>query len=212
VKLFEDPSTKGLISVKFFKEEFFGDTSQNGSDKFMKEVEMLVTLQHPCVVPIVGYSLPTRRSPAQIGTKFAVNGSLRSALEKRPSFVNDTGIAMIIVGLAHGLEFLHKNKVIHRDLKPENILLDDKGWPLISDFGSSRLGDLEITQTLQVGSPLYMAPEMYDDFDYTTAADVFVFGLILYEVVVGKSVFERDTRVLALMQKVARGERPEIPR
>jgi serine/threonine protein kinase len=215
VKLVEDPSTKKRIAVKFFKDEFFEDQSHNATEKFMKEVELLVTLQHPCILPIVGYSLPSRRSLAQIGMKFAVNGSLRSALEKRPSFMNDTGIALINVGLAHALWFLHKNKVIHRNLKPENILLDEKGWPLIGDLGSSRLGDLTMTQTLGVGSPVYMAPEMYEDdgdVEYTTAVDVFSFGLILYEVVVGKPVFYMDIGSMTLMQKVKSGERAEIPK
>jgi serine/threonine protein kinase len=60
---------------------------------------------------------------------------------------------MIIVGVAHGMNFLHSSGVIHRDLKPANILLDEGSWPRIGNFSKRRFVDLEITQTMQVGSP-----------------------------------------------------------
>jgi serine/threonine protein kinase len=178
----------------------------------MNEVQMLVMLQHPCILPIVRYYLPPRRSLAQIGTEFAVNGSLRSALERHPGFMNDTGIAIIVVGLAHAIRFLHKNNMIHRDLKPENILLDDWSWPLIGDFGSSRLFVSTMEQTLETACTPYREPAMYSDVDYTPAVDVFLFGVILYEVVVGESVFRKDRGAMVLMQRVTGGERAEIPK
>jgi TPR repeat protein len=161
VKLVEDPATKARIAVKYINNASEVDRDQGA--KFVKEVEMLVRLQHPCVLPIIGYSLPTPKAQAQVGMEFAVNGSLRSVLSQvpRPSFMDGTGIAIIIYGVAYGMEFLHSKGVVHRDLKPENILLDERGGPKIGDFGSGRFVDSKLTQTMMVGTPLYMAPEMY---------------------------------------------------
>jgi serine/threonine protein kinase len=145
--------------------------------------------------------------------EFAVNGSLRSAVNQipRPSFMDGTGIAIIISGVAYGMAFIHSKGIIHRDLKPENILLDERGWPKIGDFGSSRFVDLKLTQTIMVGTPLYMAPEMYNINQYTKAVDVFSYGLIIYELLVGHSVFSPDDSPFVLMRKVTRGVRAKIP-
>jgi len=71
---------------------------------------------------------------------------------------------------------------------------------------------LDTTQTHQVSFSPYMAPEMYQDDECTTAADVFSFGLILYEMLVGHPVFPPTLSPFAVMKKVMGGERAEIPR
>jgi TPR repeat protein len=210
VKLFEELSTKRRLAVKFLNDPSGPDADLGR--RLVNEVAILIKLRHPCVLGIVGYSLPTRRSPAMIATEYAANGSLRSALDEvpLPSFMDDTGIAMVISGVVHGMRFLHSSDVIHRDLKPANILLDNGGWPLIGNFSKSRFVDLEITQTKQIGTPMYMAPEMYDD-EYTTAADVYSFALILYEVLVGRPAFDPELYWVHLLKKIQAGERPPIP-
>jgi serine/threonine protein kinase len=182
VKLVEDAPTGERIAVKSLHGPDEPDPDLGA--RFMREVEILIRLRHPCVLSIVGYLLPTATSRAQIGTEFAVNSSLRSALDKLrsgspPDFMNDTGIAIIVGGLAHGMKFIHSSGVIHRDLKPENVLLDKCGWVRIGDLGSCRLVDMNVTQTKLVGTPLYMAPEMYDEGEYTVAVDVYSCGLIV---------------------------------
>jgi hypothetical protein len=69
----------------------------------MREVELLVGLQHSCILPIIGYSLPTQEAQAQVGMEFVVNDSLRFAVNQspRPSFMDGTGIAIIIYGVAY---------------------------------------------------------------------------------------------------------------
>jgi hypothetical protein len=207
VKLMEDAGTKERFAVKFFNEP--GGANPDFGANFMREVELMISLQHPCILRIVGYSLPTHTLPAQIGTVFAANGSLRCALDSH--LLDNTGIVIVICGLVRGLQFLHSKNVMHRDLKPENILLDEHQWPQIGDFGSSRLLDLDLTQTRQPGTPLYMAPELYDETGYTTAVDIFSFGLILYELLVGRRAFSSTIAPYVLMKKVTTGDRPEIP-
>jgi serine/threonine protein kinase len=215
MKLVEDPETKMRLAVKEFNEPAIPDVDIR--EKFMKEIDVLVNLQHQCILPIVGYWLPTLRSPAQLGTKFAANGSLRSVLHQiqrgsRPSFMDDTGVAVIVSGLTYGLQFLHSKNLIHRNLKPENILIDEEGQPLIGDFGQSRLADLNVTQTKGVGAAHYTAPEMHESDDYTTAVNVFSFAMIIYEVIVGRPVFPPRMGPKTVMEKIKAGERADIPR
>jgi serine/threonine protein kinase len=211
VKLVEDAFTGERIAVKSLHEP-----DPDLGTRFRHDVEMLIRLRHPCVLSIVGYLIPTQTSRAQIGTEFAVNGSLRSALDKLrngspPNFMNDTGIAIIVSGLAHGMKFIHSSGAIHRDLKPENVLLDARGWVFIGDLGSSRLVDMEVTRTKIVGTPLYMAPEMYDEGEYTTTVDVYSFGLMVYELLASGPVFSRTIAPGPLMKKVITGEHPKLP-
>ena len=81
-----------------------------------------------------------------------------------------------------GLQYLHDKEVIHRDLKPENILLcKDADIPYcakIGDFGLARIQDLNMTR--DVGTPLYMAPELGKQ-DYSYSADVYSSGLIFFQ-------------------------------
>ena len=94
--------------------------------------------------------------------------------------------------LAKGLECLHRNGVLHRDIKPDNVLvfsfdlvLDVNGK--LTDFGSSRNINLLMTNmtfTKGVWTPTYMAPEVLNKEKYKKAADVFSFGVMLYQCIV----------------------------
>jgi serine/threonine protein kinase len=201
VKLVRDPSTTALIALKTLDHQ--------ASDNFMNEVEMLMKLSHPCILRIVGYSLPTPTVPAQIGTEFAQNRSLRDLLRNaaRP---DDTSIAIIICGIVLGMKFIHSRCIIHRDLKPENILIDEENHAKIGDLGSSRFVNIDRSLTGQVGTPLYMAPEMHD-CGYSEMVDSYSFGLILFELLVGQPVWPSTIATLVLIKKSAKWNRPDLP-
>lgn len=98
--------------------------------------------------------------------------------------------------IANALEFLHGRGIIHRDLKPENILVDTRMKSAkVDDFGQSRFGIGNMTQTTGIGTPLYSAPEVdartprYDG----KLADIFSLGAIFFECISGKSPFCEGT-------------------
>jgi serine/threonine protein kinase len=213
VDLVEDPLTHEEIALKSFNE---ADEGRDMTVPFMREIDMLIRLSHPCLIRIVGYSLPTADLPAQIGMEFAANGSLRNVLDKResgsaPAFLDDTGIAMIVSGIVLGMNFVHCHGGIHCDLKPENILLDAAGRVKIGDLSSSRLADAGVALSAEVGTPFYMAPELYDDKEYTAAVDVYAFALMLYEILNGHPVWPRTLTPAMLMKRALDGTRPPLP-
>jgi serine/threonine protein kinase len=183
---------------------------------FMREIEALIKLNHPCVVRILGFNLPPLTEFAEIQMEYAQNGSLESMLRKVaarsiPRFWDPTGIGIIICGIVLGMRFVHSQGFIHRDLKPSNILINERGEALIADFGTSRSEYDNDTFTGDAGTVNYAAPEMYKEEPYTNKVDVFSFGVVLYEILVGRRVFPISEPWLAVMKSVLGGEMPAIP-
>jgi serine/threonine protein kinase len=87
-------------------------------------------------------------------------------------------------------KYLHGNGIIYRDLKPENILVDKSGYLKFIDFGLSKRID-SITYTV-CGTPHYLAPEILMGKGYSYAADLYSFGVVLYEMLIGSPPIDGD--------------------
>lgn len=117
---------------------------------------------------------------------FAENGSLESVLKnvrssKVPTNYTNTTRQIILTGV----KYLYNRNIIHRDLKPGNILLDKEFHPLISDFGLSKIfeSNHSKSQTQFGGTLFYLAPEVIQGDNYNRKADVYAFGIQMYEIV-----------------------------
>lgn len=128
--------------------------------------------------------------------------------------------ALIILGIARGLEYTHARNIIHRDIKPSNILVSYEGGVKLIDFGVAK-NDVSTRLTLTgmiVGTPAYMAPEQANGDTLTAQSDIFPLGILLYEVLTGVKPFygENNTEILAkiVQNKYTPPEQinPEIPR
>ncbi|KAK8845711.1 phosphopyruvate hydratase [Tritrichomonas musculus] len=118
------------------------------------------------------------------------------------------------------MRYLHENGIAHRDLKPENILIDSYLYPHVSDFGLSKCFPDSLTKSYkltisgQIGTPLYMAPELLtDDSDHHgPGIDVYAFSLIAYEILTGKRPYYElgQVSIYPFIQKVVRGYRPKF--
>jgi serine/threonine protein kinase len=114
----------------------------------------------------------------------------------------------MIIGFVCGMKYMHSKGIIHRDLKPRNLLIDSEFRLRISGFDSAVL-DGSTTTGIYGGA--YMAPEIFENAIPTKKVDVFVFGLILYELYVGESVFPENTGIPRLYKLHRERWRPEIP-
>lgn len=124
-------------------------------------------------------------------------------------FWDSTKKSCVAVGIAAGLCMIHSNEILHRDLKPANILLDKDLYPKICDFGMSRFfpEDKEAELTADIGSGVYMAPEVFDgDGTYTSAVDIYSYAMTLYALATGVTPFDQ----LFKPEHVAAGGRPSI--
>jgi serine/threonine-protein kinase len=100
----------------------------------------------------------------------------------------------IVRDVARGLEAAHKEGVVHRDLKPGNVLVTEDGRACLTDFGLSR--DNAAPDELDgmiVGTPCYMAPEIWDGKTVDGRTDLYALGVIFYQMITGKKPFEAST-------------------
>jgi hypothetical protein len=208
IKVVEDDGTNELLALESYD-------SMTDASELLKEVEMLVRSQHPCIVTFVGYSLPGQGVSPQIATKYPSKGSLQSAFDEMrsgatPSFLEKTAMAKIVSGIVLGMRYIHSRGIVYGSLAPENIFLDEDGGPRIGGFGAGIFRDVNTTLTVKLGNACYAAPETFDGV-YSTASDVYSFALILYELVTKEPVFPNGTPLQVIQEKGKRGERPEIP-
>ena len=115
--------------------------------------------------------------------------NLKQVLDRPPSWWTTKAKAITILGVAHGIDYLHGQSIFHRDLKPSNILFDENMRPKICDFDIARSDDdSSATQTINAGTYLYMAPEV-ESGKYNHKVDYYSFGCILYEIFEGSEAF-----------------------
>jgi serine/threonine protein kinase len=190
----------------------------------------MLQLQRFSVPKFHGFCLPDaidkETRPALLIMEYLRNGNLHSLLERKKSGDNTpelcpTNIMKIIFGIAATMAQIHKHKIIHRDLKPENVFLDDNCEPLVADFGLSRTSQPTAARfSVGIGSPMFMAPEIYNDENqgYTSAVDVWSYGVLVYDIFARDIVFEDGHQIANAQQmllRIARGARfkrvPEIP-
>jgi serine/threonine protein kinase len=210
VKLVQDSEENMRFAVKIPR------NIKDWAQSITREIDALISLKHPCILGFLGFSLPTDKSDAMIVTEYVPNGSLEENVfigenEELPRLQSHTKLAKIVVGIVHGMLYMHSKNMLHRDLKPANILLDHFWHPRICDFGLSRFSDTSRTLTDQIGTDRYMAPELYEKEDYTDKIDVFAFGITLYEILVGKPACSRNLNCLQIMCRAVNGKRPDIP-
>lgn len=186
-----------LVDEKHFALKVLrGDITGPALSRFAREAEIAARLDHPNLVSVVDVDV------AQSGALYIVMELVDGApLESMRDRYGDVAFLQpLLAGVAAGLAALHQNGVIHRDLKPGNILVDGKGHAKISDFGIASLRELvdplaetrtpdtlpqksdPLThQGAMLGTPLFMAPELWRGADRADAAsDVFAFGLVAY--------------------------------
>src|SRR5437660_2291831 len=159
--------------------------------RFRREADAAASLDHPNVLPIYEVSKSKDGLPF-FSMKFATGGSLQHAAS---SLRNEPRKSVeLMAKVARAVEYAHGQGILHRDLKPANILLDERGEPLVSDFGLAKLVDteLELTQPgVLLGTPLYMSPEQVTGLSARIGpgTDVWALGVIFYELLTGRRPF-----------------------
>ena len=189
---------------------------------FIREITIMTLLCHPNLIKFVGFSLPSKDRPTYlIYTDYMPNDTLGHALledqylDEDARLLSQTKRSIIIYGIASAMKYLHSKNIVHRDLKPDNILLDENYYPVISDFGLSRLLCKSVDMTRNLGTNYYMAPELFDDeSEVTEKVDVYAFAVLLLSFFCQNFKFKdgKTKNLVQFAQKIQNGERYDIPR
>ncbi|HPL82233.1 MAG TPA: serine/threonine-protein kinase, partial [Anaerolineaceae bacterium] len=173
-------------------------------NRFRREAELAAQMEHANIVPIYDFDQQGGRYFTVMG--FMANGSIKDLLSKfGPRTPSQT--KTILEQIASGLAYAHERGVIHRDLKPGNILVDEHGITRISDFGFAKAmsatsgASLSVTGGL-MGTPAYMAPEIWEGKDATAQSDIYSLGCIAYEMLTGQTLFEGDSAAQIMTKHV----------
>ncbi|EEF37686.1 kinase, putative [Ricinus communis] len=172
-------------------------------DEFFNEVNLISGIQHKNLVKLLGCSIEGPES--LLVYEYVPNKSLDQFIfgKDKPTTLNWKQRFDIIVGTAEGLAYLHggsQERIIHRDIKSSNVLLDEDFTPKIADFGLVRCfgADKSHLSTGIAGTMGYMAPEYLIRGQLTEKADVYSFGVLVLEIVMGKrcNAFTEDSKSL----------------
>ena len=118
----------------------------------------------------------------------------------------------IALHTARGLEYLHECNLIHRDLKSVNLLIDENYNAKVCDFGLSRVvAPKNQNMTGNVGTVSWIAPEVFEKQPYDAKADVYSFGIVMWELYTKQVPFQ-DLNTFEIPIAVIKGERPTVPK
>ena len=177
--------------------------------RFKQELILARQVTHKNVIRI--FDLGEAEGAKFISMEYIDGRDLKSIRAERGKFQPEEA-AEIIEQVCRALDAAHAEGVIHRDLKPQNIMVDKHGRVAVMDFGIARSRELPgLTQTgVLVGTPEYMSPEQAKGEEVDPRSDLFSLGIILYELLTGKSPYEATTSVATLLKRTQERAVPPV--
>ncbi|HLU68381.1 MAG TPA: serine/threonine-protein kinase [Kofleriaceae bacterium] len=190
-----DPLLDRIVAVKTLVAPRGGGrrTRRAYLERFEREAKAAAKMQHPAIVTIFDVGLDDSGGPYMV-LEYLPGESLADRLDQVRMPLGKA--VQIGLDLASALSFAHKERIVHRDVKPANVLhAGESRWKL-ADFGIARMPDSDLTQVgIFMGTPGYAPPEAISQGRYTSQADVFAWGAVLYELLSGRIPYEGpDTR------------------
>ncbi|TYI88752.1 hypothetical protein E1A91_D03G005100v1 [Gossypium mustelinum] len=178
--------------------------------EFSQEVFIMRKIRHKNVVQFIGAC--TRAPNPCIVTEFMARGSLYDYLHQQRGVFKLPSLLKVALDVSKGINYLHQNNIIHRDLKTANLLMDENQVVKVADFGVARVQAQSGVMTAETGTYRWMAPEVIEHKPYDHKADVFSFGIALWELLTGEIPYSLLTPLQAAVGVVQKSLRPTIPK
>ena len=196
------------VAVKLLKN---AKPSREQLQEFKREVAMLHRLRHPNIILFMGACMIP--PDMAIVMEYAERGSLYHVLRDRAAYpsISFPLVVRMATETARGMHYLHSRSppVLHRDLKSVNLLVDYEWHIKVSDFGLALTKATSFVHT-QVGTWNWMAPEVLNNRPYGEKADVYSFGMVLWELLTREEPF-KGMHPMQIMKHIDAGKRLEIP-
>jgi len=193
------------------------NTDASFASRFQREARVVARLEHPNIVPV--YDFAEHETRPYLVMKFIEGDTLKARMDQGPLTAEE--IAKIVEAVGSALAYAHKQGVLHRDVKPSNVLLANDGSIYLADFGLARMaqsGESTLSSDMVMGTPQYISPEQaMGKADLDARTDLYSFGVMLYELVVGRVPFNADTPFAIIHDHIysplplPRKVKPDIP-
>ena len=185
----EDTKLKRTVALKFLPSHL----TKNERDKarFLQEAQAAAALNHNNVCTI--HEICNEHENPFIVMEYVEGKTLRIiAGEGQALPLKD--VTNYAIQIAEALKAAHNKGIVHRDIKSENIMVTETGQIKVMDFGLAKLrGSVKLTKSSSIfGTVAYMSPEYIEGKKIDTRADIFSFGVVLYEMLTGKLPFKGD--------------------
>merc|ERR1719446_461652 len=177
--------------------------------KCLKEVGLLRSLEHPMVIRYLDSFL--HGDELYIVLEWASNGDLKdliSSFKERNEKMTEHLVWTYFSQCCEAVRHMHEKRIIHRDIKPSNVFVMSDGRLKLGDLGLGRYLDLQsILAFSQVGTPLYMSPEVLRGEGHDFASDIWSLGCVLYELAMLRSPFQQKGLTMdKLFLKIVQGD------
>jgi len=180
-------------------------------DQLKDEINILASIRshnHPHIINLIDVFESKRK--VKLVLELCRDENLLDNIYSSPNRrLDESKCAHIIHKIAETIKYLHDNKVVHRDLKPENILFANDGTLKICDFGSAHKSKNDIAYNIKmksnVGTPLYVAPEILSNGTYSHMVDLWSIGVILYLCLCGYHPFSCRKSLDKMYKSIIKG-------
>ncbi len=213
VYLAEDEDLGRRVAIKILNDRYADDESF--TERFRREAKSAASLSHPNIVSI--YDRGESEGRAYIAMEVVEGESLKELIMSKGPLPLAQAVDYAKQILA-AVRFAHRHGIIHRDIKPHNILIDGEGRLKVTDFGIARAGPSQMTEVGSImGTAQYLSPEQARGAPVTAASDLYSVGVVLYEMLTGKTPFTGETPIEIAMKHLNETPhppselRPEIP-
>jgi serine/threonine protein kinase len=169
---------------------------EQSKERFLGEAHKQSLLSHPNIVRVIDCF--EEYEQRFIVMEYVEGTNLEQKIKNEGS-LQETEALQMLRPVLEAMQYAHDHNIIHRDIKPSNILIGLDNKPMLTDFGiavltsASRLTDISNTTRTPIGTLGYMSPEQMISHNIDHRSDIYSFGIVLYEMLTGKALFDGET-------------------
>ncbi|QLY33604.1 Stk1 family PASTA domain-containing Ser/Thr kinase [Nocardia huaxiensis] len=187
------------VAIKVMDPKFAGDPQF--LTRFELEARAVAKLKHPSLVAV--YDQGVDGDHPFLIMELVEGGTLRELLRERGP-MPPHAVRAVAEPVLQAIGVAHAHGLVHRDIKPENVLISDSGEVKIADFGLVRaVAEAGITSdSVILGTAAYLSPEQVTSGNADARSDVYSAGILIFEMLTGKTPFSGDTSISIALQRV----------